>query len=80
MQAAKAPPSRLHWKLDPASVEVKLKLAEVEFVTAGGADVIVVSGAVKSIVHVWLAGTASMFPAESIARTWNVWLPAVEPE
>ena len=65
--------------MEPASVDVKLKLADVELLTAGGADVIVVSGAVRSIVHVWLAGLASVFPAGSVARTWNVWLPAVKP-
>ena len=58
---------------------MKLKLADVELLTAGGADVIVVSGAVRSIVHVWLAGLASVFPAGSVARTWKVWLPAVKP-
>ena len=47
MQAAKAAPSRLHWNVEPASVDVKLKLADVELLTAGGADVIVVSGAVS---------------------------------
>jgi hypothetical protein len=66
----------LHSKLEPASVEVKLKLADVEFVGFAGPDVIVVSGAVRSIVHVWLAGVASVFPAGSVARTWNVWPPA----
>ncbi len=79
MQGPKPAPSRLHSKLEPASVDVKLKLAEVEFVAAGGADVIVVSGAVRSTVHVWLAGVASVFPAGSVARTWKVWLPAVKP-
>jgi hypothetical protein len=52
VQVAKAAPSRLHWKVDPPSVEVKLKLGAVELLAAGGADVIVVSGAVRSIVHV----------------------------
>ena len=40
---------------------------------------IVVSGAVRSTVQVWLAGVASVFPAGSVARTWKVWLPAVKP-
>jgi hypothetical protein len=40
-----------------------------------GPDVIVVSGAVWSIVHVWVAGLASVFAAASVALTWNVWLP-----
>jgi hypothetical protein len=79
VQAAKAAPSRLHWNVEPTSVEVKLRLADVELLTAGGADVMVVSGAARSIVHVWLAGVVSVFPAGSVARTWKVWLPAVKP-
>ena len=79
MQAPKAAPSSLHSKVDPASVDVKLKLAEVEFVGSAGPAVIVVSGADRSIVHVWLAGVPSVFPAGSVARTSNVWLPAVKP-
>src|SRR6185369_6876479 len=42
-----------------------------------GLESIVVFGAVRSTVHVWLAGVASVLPAVSVARTWNVWLPAV---
>ena len=65
--------------MEPASVEVKLKLGAVTFDGSAGAEVMVVSGAVRSIVHVWLAGVPSVFPAGSVARTWNVWLPAVKP-
>src|SRR5437764_15426952 len=36
----------------------------------------VVSGAVRSIVQVWLAGVPSVLPAASVARTSKVWLPA----
>jgi hypothetical protein len=79
VQAAKAAPSRLHWNVEPASLEVKLKLGPVTFDGLAGAEVIVVSGAVRSTVHVWLAGVPSVFPAGSVARTWNVWLPAVKP-
>ena len=61
-------------------VEVKLKLGAVEFVGSEGPAVIVVSGAVRSIVHVWLAGVASVLPAGSVARTSNVWLPPASPE
>ena len=52
MHGAKAAPSSEHAKLEPPSLDVKLKLALVEFVAAGGAEVIVVSGAVVSIVQV----------------------------
>jgi hypothetical protein len=40
----------------PASVDVKLKLALVLSVIAGGLDVIVVFGAVMSMIQVKLAG------------------------
>jgi hypothetical protein len=79
VQAPKAAPSRLHWKLEPPSVEVKLKLGAAEFVGFAGPDVIVVFGAAVSTVHVWLAGVASVFPAGSVERTWNVWLPSAKP-
>ena len=69
-------PSSLHSKVLPALVAVKLKVALVLLVRAGGAAVMVVSGAVVSIVQVKLAGVASTLPAVSIARTWKVWLPA----
>ena len=45
----------------------------------GGGEVIVVSGARVSIVHVVLAGEASTFPAASVAFTWKVWLPSASP-
>lgn len=78
-QVAKAPPSRLHWKVEPASLAVKLKFAEVEFVGCAGAEPIVVFGAVVSIVHVYVAAEASTLPARSTARTWKVWLPCARP-
>ena len=52
VQAVKAPPSIAHWKVALTS-PVKEKEAEVEFVRAGGVDVIEgAAGAVVSIVHV----------------------------
>lgn len=47
--AVKAPLSRLHSKLLPASSDVKLKLALVLLLSAGGDAVIVVLGALVSI-------------------------------
>ena len=44
-------PSRLHVKVLPLSVDVKLKLAVVLAVVAGGFEVIFVSGGVISIVQ-----------------------------
>ena len=37
-------------------------------------------GAVVSTVHVKLDGLASVFPAWSVARTLNVWLPSARLE
>ena len=80
VQAEYATPSRLHSNVDPASLEEKLTLAEVEFVAAGGADVIVVSGGTSSTTHAWLAGVGSVLPAVSVARTSNAWAPTESPE
>jgi hypothetical protein len=44
-------------------VDVKLKLALVLLVSAAGLAVMVVSGAVVSMVQVKLAGVGSVFPA-----------------
>ena len=79
VQATKAAPSRLHWKVDPDSLDEKLKLGLVELLGFAGVDVIVVSGGVVSIVHVYVAATPT-FPIASVARTANVWLPAASPE
>ena len=68
----KAPPSRLQAKVLPASVAVKLKLASELVVIAGGPSVIVVSGAVVSIVQEKPAGVESVLPSVSIAQTWKV--------
>jgi hypothetical protein len=58
--------------VEPGSLAEKLKVALPLVVVAGGPEVIVVCGAVWSIVQVWVAGVASVFPAASLARTWNV--------
>ena len=52
----KPAPSSLHSNVLPAFVAVKLKLALVLLVSAGGLAVIVVSGVVVSMVHVHAAG------------------------
>jgi hypothetical protein len=52
VHAAKEPASSLHSNVLPASVDVKLKLALVLLVVAAGLAVIVVSGAVVSMVQV----------------------------
>ena len=52
MQVAKAPASSLHWKVEPASEEEKLKLALVLLVGSAGALSMVVLGAALSTVTV----------------------------
>ena len=44
-----------------------------------GCAVIVVFGAVVSIVQVKLAGVGSVLPAASVARTWKVCEPWLRP-
>src|SRR2546426_8186346 len=73
---AKGEPSRVHSNVLPASVEVNVNSPTWLLDSAGGFVVIVVSGAVVSMVQVKLAGVGSTLPAGSIARTWKVWLPA----
>jgi uncharacterized membrane-anchored protein len=75
VQEVKEPASSLQAKVLLASVDVKLKLALVLLVVADGLAVIVVSGAVVSMVQVKLAGVGSVLPAASVAWTWKVWLP-----
>jgi hypothetical protein len=61
--------------------------AAVIFKPASGATLVapsaglfdVTDGPALWIVHVELAGVASVLPAASVARTWNVWLPATRP-
>ncbi len=55
MQAAKAPPSRLHWKLEPASLALKLKLAALVLLGLAGPALIVVSGGAVSSVKLRVA-------------------------
>ena len=57
MQAAKALASSWQAKLLPASVAVKLKLALLELLRAGGAAVMIVSGGVVSLPAVTVRAT-----------------------
>ena len=61
MHALKVEPSKLHANEEFASVAVKLKLAEVRFVKAEGLEVIVVSGAVLSMVALTPPEVAELF-------------------
>ena len=71
--------SRLHSKLEPASLEEKVRVAEVDVVVAAGPPLTEVCGGVvsgggggpinSSTVQVPTAGVVSTFSAVSIART-----------
>ena len=73
---AQPPPSMRHSKVEPASEELNEKVGVVSFDGSGGMESIVVAGGVRSTIHVYEAGEASVSPAESVARTSNVWLPS----
>ena len=73
-----APPSSLHSNVLPASVEMNVKVAFGEPLGLGGCDVIVVSGATTSTVHVRSVVPLSLFAA-STALTRNVWEPLASP-
>ena len=80
MQAAHEPPSSLHSKVEPDSVEVKANVAVLDETVPVGPLVIEVFGATLSTVHVRVAGVASTLPAASLARTENVCEPFARPE
>jgi hypothetical protein len=65
-------PSSEHWKVEFACEEVNLKVGVRSVVWPDGPLLIVVSGGVVSTVNEREAGVASVFPAESVARTWKV--------
>jgi hypothetical protein len=68
-----------HSNVEPNSVELKEKLAEVALTVPEGPDEIEVSGGEVSVawtVQVYEAGAISTLPAGSVARTPKVWLPA----
>jgi hypothetical protein len=71
--------SSWHSNVEPVFVAVKEKLGLAELLGDAGADVIVVSGGVESIVQVKDAGVGSTFPAASTAATLNVCGPAASP-
>ena len=83
VHAVQAPLSTRHVNVEPASVEVKPNAGVASLVGPLGPEVIVVSGAVVSdgalIVHVCVAGVASVLPAASVARTLNVCEPVLSP-
>src|SRR5947207_1256593 len=76
VQAIQLPASTRHAKVELGSLELKANVGVASLSSAGGAEPIVVFGAVRSTVHVRLAGVASVLPAGSVARTSKVWLPS----
>jgi hypothetical protein len=79
VQPANAEASREHWNVEPVSDELNVNEAVVVVTVPVGPELIVVCGAVVSIVHVRVAGEASRFPTPSVARTRNVCDPAASP-
>ena len=69
VQVCQAPESILHSNVAVASGDVNANVAELVLDGFVGFDVIVVSGAVVSIVQVYSAGVASVLPDVSVART-----------
>jgi hypothetical protein len=80
VQGLKAAPSKLHSKPVPISLEVKTKVAVLWLDGLGGSEVMLVSGADRSMSQVWLAGVVSTLPAVSRARTRKVCGPAESEE
>jgi hypothetical protein len=76
VQVPQLPPSTRHSKVEPGSEALKVKVGVVPLVGLAGPLSIVVFGAVRSIVHVKLAGDASVFPAASVARVSKVCVPS----
>jgi hypothetical protein len=72
---AQLPPSMRHSNVEPVSLELNANVGVVSFVGSAGVVSMVVFGAVRSTAQVYVAGVPSVFPAASVARTSNVWLP-----
>jgi hypothetical protein len=75
LHSKKEPLSSAQAKVEPGSLEEKVKVAAVLVVTADGQESRVVAGAVvsdgASTIQSQRSGVASRFPAGSIARTYN---------
>ena len=72
VQEFQLPLSMRHSKVEPPSEELNAKVGVVFPDGLEGLESMVVFGAVRSTVQVWLAGVASVLPAVSVARTWKV--------
>src|SRR3954468_1516902 len=76
VHAANPALSRLHLNVEFGSDDVNVKLALAIATVPDGPLVIVVSGAVRSTVHVRVAGVGSRFPTRSRTRTLKVCGPS----
>ena len=65
-------PSSWHSKVEPASVDINAKVADVELARLEGLIVMPVSGEVVSITHMYAAGVGSEFPEASTALASKV--------
>jgi hypothetical protein len=74
----------LQAKAEPRRDEVKANFAltrrRFAVTTLCGCSMILVCGGVVSTVTLLMAGVGSVFPAGSVARTLNVWVPWARPE
>lgn len=77
MQVVQAPLSSWHSNEEPGSSAVNAIAAVVLLVVPVGPAMTDVLGAVRSTVHVMVAGVGSVFPAGSMARTARVCSPLV---
>jgi hypothetical protein len=76
LQKEKAAESKRHWKLEPGSLEAKVKVGVRSLVGPAGPAVIVVSGTAVSTVKEREAGVGSVLPTASMARTSKLWGPS----
>jgi len=83
VHATNPPPSSWHSNdatpVPVTSLPVNENAAEVLATGFVGLEVMLVSGAVVSMTHVYDAGVGSVLEAPSIARTWNVCEPSARP-
>ena len=77
VQVVTEPPSSWHLNVDPDSLDVNENEAAASVDGSGGELVIVVSGGVRSICQLKVAGVGSVCAAASVACTENVCSPSV---
>ena len=78
VQTPKAPLSTLHWNVELGSVELNANCGLATLERSAGLVSIVVSGGVRSTVHVKASG-ALVLPTASVLVTENVCWPSASP-